>query len=102
MPVSVEVPATEPAVAVKEAELDAAGIMTEAGAVITLLLFERETEAPPAAAGALSVAVQVLEPPAAIEIGLQLSDDRVTAVGALTVTVADVDVPFKEAVIVLV
>jgi hypothetical protein len=100
----VELPEAEPAVAVKEAELDAAGTMTEAGTEITPPLLESVTETPPAGAAALSVTVQVLEPPAAAVVGLQPSEDSVTGAGAgaFTVTVADFEVPFNDAVSVLV
>ena len=84
--------------------MDAAGTITDAGTETTALLLESVTEAPLAGAAALSVTVQLLEELAAIVVGLQLSVDKVTeaGAGALTVTVADFDVPFSDAVIVLV
>jgi hypothetical protein len=102
MPVTVALPEAEPAVAVKEVEVDAAGTMTEAGTDITPPLLESVTETPPTGAAALSVTIQVLEAPAATVVGLQPSEDSVTGAGALTVTAADFEVPFNDAVSVLV
>ena len=104
MLVTFELPEDEPAVAVKEAEVDVAGTMTDDGTEITLLLLESATNAPPAGAAALRATVQVLTPPVFVVLGLQFNDDTFTEGGgaeALTVTVADLDAPFKDPVIVL-
>jgi hypothetical protein len=104
VPVIDEVPGEVPAVAVKVAEMDAAGTITEAGTETSALLRESITEAPPEGAAALSVTVQLLEALAVTVVGLQLSADKFTGAGAeaLTETVANLEVPFSDALIVLV
>jgi hypothetical protein len=103
VPVTIAVPEAEPAVDMNDADIDAAGTMTEAGTATTVLLLESITEAPPEGAAALSMAVQVLELPALTDVGLQLIEERFTGPeeGALTVIVVDWDAPLKDAVMVL-
>jgi hypothetical protein len=58
-------------VAVKPAVVDPAETVTEAGTVTTALLLDNDTEAPPAGAGSVSVAVQEEVPGAFTAVGLQ-------------------------------
>jgi hypothetical protein len=86
---------TVPAVAVKFADEAPAATVTEAGTGSAALLEERPTEAPPARAADVSVTVQVVVAPEAMELGEQ--DKPETAGGGVTSTV-EVALPFKVAV----
>jgi hypothetical protein len=72
-----------PAVAVKVAVVAAAVTVTEAGTVNELLLSAIVTVVPPVGAAFDSVTVQVLVPLEFTLVGVQVSEDRVTAVTRL-------------------
>jgi hypothetical protein len=65
---------TVEAVAEKVAEVEPAGMVTEAGTDNTLLLEDRATTVPPAGAVWLVVRVQELMPPEVRELGVQVSE----------------------------
>jgi hypothetical protein len=90
--------ATVPAVAAKLAVVAPEGTVMEAGTGKAVVLLElRATTKPLAAAGLLSVTVQVVEAPAVRVEGRQVREVRVT--GASRVREADTEPPFQEAVI---
>lgn len=68
--------AIAPTVAVKLAEVEPTGTVTEGGTVTELWLSETEIRAPPEGAGPLSVMVQVLELGGVTTSGLQMSAPR--------------------------
>jgi len=73
-------------IAVKLAELAAAGTVTEAGIVRRELLFARAMTAPPAGAAWDRVTVQLLEEFAARVLGVQDSEDTETGATRFTMT----------------
>src|SRR4029077_18044043 len=87
---------TVPAVAIKEAEVEVAGTMTEAGTVKVGLLEASETAVPPAGAALDNVTVQeVLAFEARLE-AVHVREDRLT--GASKEIVTGDEVPFRDAV----
>ena len=77
--------------------------VTLAGTVATLvLLLARLTTMPPEGAGALNVTLPVEELPPLTEVGLRVSEERVTADGGVTVSVPDFVTPAYEPEIVMV
>ena len=76
-----------PALAVKLAAIEPAGMATEAGTVTTALLLESATETPPGGAGAGRASQQSAVAPKERAVGVQLSDDIVT--GAVKASVKD-------------
>lgn len=89
---------TVPAVAVKVAEVADAATFAEAGTVSIELLSETATDAPPEGAGPESFTVQVLLAPDAKVVGVQVSDETVTAAAAVRLNEAVFEPPFKAAV----
>ncbi len=91
---------TEEAVAVKDAPVDPAGTVTEAGTERLELLSERATTAPPEGAAPVSETEQVVEPGVAIVVGLQLKALRpLTICGPVTVPplpLSAIDTPWVE------
>ena len=83
---------TEAACAVKPTLVAPAGTVAEAGTVKLELLSEIVTEAPPAAAAALRVTVQLDVPGVLIVVGLQVNALSVAA-GGVTGAVMDPPVP---------
>jgi hypothetical protein len=67
-------------VASKVAEVAAAATVTDAGTVRTALVLDRATATPPAGAAVVSVTVHVLEELGPRLVGLQTSDETITAV----------------------
>ena len=86
-----------PAAAVKVADLAPAATVTEAGVVSSALLLDKETVAPPVAAGLFKATVHVLVAPEDRLLGLQTNEER-TATGASRFTVAFWETPFMVAV----
>ena len=78
--------------ALKVVEEDPAGTVTDAGTVIAPLLLETAVTAPPVAAGAESVTVQLLETPPVTAVGVHRIEERV-APGAVIVSVVVTDPP---------
>lgn len=74
-----------PAVAVNEALIDPAAIVTEAGTVRNPLLLDRETAAPPLGAAWFSDTVQFDAAPETNAAGLQLSELTVAALAIVVV-----------------
>lgn len=62
--------------AVKEAEVDPAGIVTDAGTVTNVLLSAKLTTEPPAGAPAVRFTVQLEVAPPTTDAGLQTTDDK--------------------------
>jgi hypothetical protein len=89
---------TVPAVAVKLAVVAPDATVAEAGTVNAALLSEIATAVPPAGAACDMVTVQVELAPEAMLAGVHASDDTVTGVGAVTVTEAVLELPFRVAV----
>ena len=69
-----------PAVALNVVEVEAAGTVTEAGAVSRVLLSDSETTVPPVGAAELKVTVQVLATPEINVVGVQDNELRDGAV----------------------
>ena len=90
---------TEPAVTVKLAVEAPAATVADAGVVMAELLSDSVTTEPPLGAAADNVTVHVELAPAATLVGEHASLVSVTA-GAVTVTAAVVELPFKAAVMV--
>jgi len=86
-----------PAVAVKPAEVAPAATVTADGMFSSVLFEASATLAPPDGAGALSVAVQVVEAFDARLLAPHSSDDIVTA-GAVSAMEADCELPLSVAV----
>jgi hypothetical protein len=78
-----------PAVALKVAEVDPAGIVTDAATGSVLLLLDRDTTVPPTGAAWTSVTVQVVLAPAVKLVGAQTNEDKPGA-QFVTVTVPDI------------
>jgi hypothetical protein len=74
-----------------------AATVTEAGGVSAVLLSESVTPVPPVGAACEMVTVQLVLPPDATEVGVQLKPVTVVA-GGVTVTEAVFEVPFNDAV----
>jgi hypothetical protein len=85
-----------PAAAVKVADLAPAATVTEAGVVSSALLLDKETVAPPVAAGLFKATVHVLVAPEAMLVGLQAKYER--ADGPMRFSVAVLETPLSEAV----
>jgi hypothetical protein len=85
-----------PAVAVKEAVVAPAGTVTEATTGSRALLLESGTLVPPEGAVEASVTVQVVAPPEVRAVGLQASEEKLTAVVRLIVAV--LETPLRVAV----
>ena len=92
---------TETSEAVKLAEVEPSGTVSEAGRVSAELLEVSVTEAPPDGAGPFRITLQVVEPPGARLDGLHASEVASSAGGArggVNVTFAVREPPFKVAV----
>ena len=87
--VALEVPVRAAVVALKVADVAAAGTVTDAGTVSAALEFESVTLAPPAGAGWIRVTVQVLEELAPMLVGLHVSAETSTDAVKLTVVLAE-------------
>jgi hypothetical protein len=88
-------------VAVKLAEVEPSGIVSEAGRVSAELLEVSVTEAPPDGAGPFRMTLHVVESPGARLDGLHASEVVSTAgavTGGVNVTFAVRELPFKVAV----
>jgi len=83
-------------VALKGADVAAAGTVTEAGTVRVALVLDRVTVAPPAGAAFVKVTVQVVEALGPTLVGLQAREE--TRTGASRDRLVEVDVPLREAV----
>jgi len=75
-------------VALKGADVAAAGTVTEAGTVRVELVFVRVTIAPPAGAALVKVTVQVVEALGPTLLGLQASEETSTEAARLTLALA--------------
>ena len=73
--------AADPAVTLKVAVFTPAGIRTEFGMLIELLLLASAMLAPPEGAELVVVTVQLLVPPGPMTAGLQLSMDKLVPAG---------------------
>ena len=89
MIVALELLPIVPVVAVKVADVAAAGTVTEAGTANVELVFDKVTEAPPVEAAWVSVTVQVLDELGPRVLGLQERADTRTAAVRLTVVFAE-------------
>ena len=76
-------------VALKGADVAAAGTVTEAGTVRVELVFVRVTIAPPAGAAFVRVTVQVVEAFGPRLVGLQASEETSTEAVRLTLALAE-------------
>jgi len=76
-------------VALKGADVAAAGTVTEAGTVRVALVFVRVTIAPPAGAAFIKVTVQVVEEFGPRLLGLQASEETSTEAARLTLVLAE-------------
>ena len=76
-------------VALKGADVAAAGTVTEAGTVRVALVFVRVTIAPPAGAALVKVTVQVVEEFGPRLLGLQASEETNTEAARLTLVLAE-------------
>jgi len=76
-------------VALKGADVAAAGTVTAAGTVRVALVFVRETIAPPAGAAFVRVTVQVVEALGPTLLGLQTSEETSTEAARLTLVLAE-------------
>ena len=85
-----------PVVALKGADVAAAGTVMDAGTVRVALVFVRVTIAPPAGAAFVKVTVQVVEALGPTLAGLQAREE--TRTGASRDRLVEVDVPLREAV----
>jgi hypothetical protein len=82
-----------PAVAVKFADADPAGTVTDdADTGSSVLLLAKDTTVPPVGATALNPTVQVVAPPEFKLVGLQVNDDNATG-GAVRLMVAVCEMP---------
>jgi len=76
-------------VALKGADVAAAGTVTEAGTVRVALVLDRVTVAPPAGAALVRVTVQVVEALGPTLLGLQASEETSTEAARLTLVLAE-------------